>query len=1549
MARETELWVKKYKSEGDLAHQYQPFRNKLSDDGTLEAFETDEIDFNLNKPVNIECQPSYDGTVNLIINDDLNPPRIINSTYSVIEDNRYKRIVRNQTEQTNIYKKGEIDSRTRLFRTIKTIPQINLLKIEYHGQLMVGNYTFYFKFADNDYNKTDVIAESGLVSIFKGTIERINTISGGLVDERTEKAINLSLTNIDTSFSKLFIYYKRDSSDLNGIIKSNTYKILKPYKITSSIMSIVIDGYEDVEEINQEELNIKYNICTGVKTQAQVQNMLFFGNIQQIIINNKELQNLSYFIEAQEIQKETSIGYIDPQTYTKQKTDNIGQTEYYNPLQIYYSLGYWPEEIYRFGIVYIFIDDSLSPVYNLRGCKFSNENKQNFEYDEVYKENSLNSYWKNKEKREINYIPKDNFYLYGASYLTNTKGVFEFSNLSIYNIEEKEIHPIGIQFNIPKEIIDELKNTYKIKGFFFVRQKRIPTTLAQGFTIGIDRVSYIPMLYDAEMYKKNNNTQILNPQKGCYITESFIDKNEILSTDFSDRILTTTSKQSSGLLCLDAMVNSQFQSIFDNSEFILKGYKSFNSKRVESNKRVYYITTENKETNIEINGYSNTKILYVNTDIPLKYVDNYGYCTRAGSAEDVKDFKFFADKNYNKSNQNLIRGTYCSFLGTNSNLLDNTLYNIKISNYSTSYESKYFEIRGNDNSPFMSISPRYNINDNLLILNTISETRTVYQVPEVYRGDCFTSTVTIRINTNFIDPELPVNELIVDPNTWKDGYKGYNETSSEDWKDINRADVNSVPMGMWITYKCLSNFNLGLRSENRQYIEEMALMGNPRSFYPLQGINTAPSCKIEESTILNQGYNTSLPFKKYFSAPDVPYVKELFDNRVMFSDVQVDDDFRNAYRIFQGLDYKDIERQYGAIVKLLSLGVNLFCVFEHGVAIIPINEKALISTTTGQSIHMYGAGVLQNQVSVISPDYGSIWQESIIRTPNGIYGVDTYAKKIWRYNQAQGFVLISDMTIQRFLNDNIELGELDKYPTVAYKNVKTHYNNYKGDVMFTFYNNNKVWNLCYNERLQKWITKYSWTPLYSENINNIFYSLDRERASILGTVYENQTCNYGIHINNRSVPTYWRPHYDDAESYNEFVSKNFLDCGNLWDYSDITRIITYRGLNFYNQFYCKIINIESKNKEESIYYDYVVNNDEDKSSILYADEKHTIPLIEITSTAKTTDSEGYNTIKIYRNNIFDKYYYLKINLNITPITFITDNGNVTFAYGPRLNDTAMFIRDINDYELRNPYNFGDIPEGITKDSYDDVMRNGFFVHGRAGIFDEINYFDQETTNQILPTKWYDKQEPFEFEFIVNTPQGIQKIFNNLVIISNNVEPNSLEFELIGDAYDFNKAGIFESDHLDKSNYYDVNEDFNQTAYDKDRYKIEFNNRQNSQDFKIDLFNDIIKYNTTIIKDPILEQYSLQVTDNCRNIKSIGRKLGNIEYKEDRWLLTITPIYFKNKYISQYDVEENYNGVITSNINSTRIRDKWIKVRLKYTGEKLVVINAIQTLMNISYA
>ena len=145
---------------------------------------------------------------------------------------------------------------------------------------------------------------------------------------------------------------------------------------------------------------------------------------------------------------------------------------------------------------------------------------------------------------------------------------------------------------------------------------------------------------------------------------------------------------------------------------------------------------------------------------------------------------------------------------------------------------------------------------------------------------------------------------------------------------------------------------------------------------------------------------------------------------------------------------------------------------------------------------------------------------------------------------------------------------------------------------------------------------------------------------------------------------------------------------------------------------------------------------------------------------------------------------------------------------------------------------------------------------------------------------------------------MHKIFDNLVIISNKVEPKSIEFEIIGDVYNFKKSGLFKT----------------QTGFK----------------------------NTTVDYDPILNQYTLVTEQECRNIEKpeYGRRLGNIHYKEDSWYLTIEPIKFDPNFVANKE---------TSNVKwqSARIRDKFAKVRVKYSGEDLVVITAIKNLYTLS--
>ena len=200
------------------------------------------------------------------------------------------------------------------------------------------------KYMDDDYNETDIVAQSGVISIFNGTISSPMTISGGMMDEETDKSICLEFRNLDTSFSYFKLYIYRTTCDSNGIKLDYAYKIDYDYEITNTSRLVYINGFEDVVDISVEELNIQYNTVDSVESQAQVQNMLFFANTTKSKDYDPEIQNISLYIKAEEVVDNESIGFINPDTYSPQDFDDVYKTEYYSPLNIYYKLGYWPDE-----------------------------------------------------------------------------------------------------------------------------------------------------------------------------------------------------------------------------------------------------------------------------------------------------------------------------------------------------------------------------------------------------------------------------------------------------------------------------------------------------------------------------------------------------------------------------------------------------------------------------------------------------------------------------------------------------------------------------------------------------------------------------------------------------------------------------------------------------------------------------------------------------------------------------------------------------------------------------------------------------------------------------------------------------------------------------------------------------------------------------------------------------------------------------------------------------------------------------------------------------
>ena len=103
---------------------------------------------------------------------------------------------------------------------------------------------------------------------------------------------------------------------------------------------------------------------------------------------------------------------------------------------------------------------------------------------------------------------------------------------------------------------------------------------------------------------------------------------------------------------------------------------------------------------------------------------------------------------YHLNNINLVRGLFCPYIGvasSSSNLLKSTIYSVRLQE-NTSLNN-LLTVRCQDNSEYYTVSNR------MYIENSVSN---------VYRGDCYTNTVGIRVLRNFIDSTAPYTENIVD-------------------------------------------------------------------------------------------------------------------------------------------------------------------------------------------------------------------------------------------------------------------------------------------------------------------------------------------------------------------------------------------------------------------------------------------------------------------------------------------------------------------------------------------------------------------------------------------------------------------------------------------------------------------------------------------------------------------------------------------------------------------------------------------------------------------
>ena len=246
-----------------------------------------------------------------------------------------------------------------LQKTYSKIPAFQKIEVlDSGGNLEPGSYNIAIQYVDESLNPTEFISTSGIIKVYNDLSSKtFREINGSINSDtdyinfpKTGKAIKVTLSNLDSDF----LYYRL------AIIESNNgsgqiNKVLYTETIPTSKNFFIYTGTNASTIGTQEEVLQAADIIERAGSIEQIENRLLLGNTEGKQINFCKLQKYASRIKADCITKIVVLNDITDPSNPKNPTHDIG------------GLGYMPGEIYSFGIVYIFEDGSLSPVYHIPG------------------------------------------------------------------------------------------------------------------------------------------------------------------------------------------------------------------------------------------------------------------------------------------------------------------------------------------------------------------------------------------------------------------------------------------------------------------------------------------------------------------------------------------------------------------------------------------------------------------------------------------------------------------------------------------------------------------------------------------------------------------------------------------------------------------------------------------------------------------------------------------------------------------------------------------------------------------------------------------------------------------------------------------------------------------------------------------------------------------------------------------------------------------------------------------------------------------------------
>lgn len=265
---------------------------------------------------------------------------------------------------------------------------------------------------------------------------------------------------------------------------------------------------------------------------------------------------------------------------------------------------------------------------------------------------------------------------------------------------------------------------------------------------------------------------------------------------------------------------------------------------------------------------------------------------------------------------------------------------------------------------------------------------------------------------------------------------------------------------------------------------------------------------VHDQFILDDVYEQENNIRHYIPKPLINNFDKQNKTRVWKSKSKIDGELFDSWRQFPFLDFIDVEGNQGEVKDLQVLNNKLLAYQTRGICIIATNEREVTSGINGAPTTLGTVGYL-SRYDYITKNTGVQFRFATCRTPNAIYHLDTFLKRIVRLADKDG---LEDIT---FLEGMSSYLETSLSPTISIfpTGVITGYNPKLSTVYFValsqtepLIDGTKFFCLIYNEKTQSFESFMTKQPLVMFNDTEHLFSVGRNHPK---SIWEHNKGEYG--------------------------------------------------------------------------------------------------------------------------------------------------------------------------------------------------------------------------------------------------------------------------------------------------------------------------------------------------------------------------------------------------------------------------------------------------------